>query len=201
MAAPQHHDARRTARHLRRLLERWGCERGEFNGEPDHVHPLLRLHPAVKPSSLVNNLKTVSSRLLRRDHGKELRRHFRRPVLWSRSCCLVSSGGAPLEVLRARIENQAGADYGPLAALRRPPGSRSGRAHCATIRVARRPSFPRRAHPCSVSPGAAQRSCRPPCVEPCVPPNKPTLASAEASWRGLRNERSGLFTARQMRAR
>jgi len=58
----------------------------------------------------LKNLKTLSSRLFRRDHGKELRRHFRRPVLWSRSCCLVSSGGAPLEVLRAYIENQAGAD-------------------------------------------------------------------------------------------
>ena len=49
----------------------WGCQLGEFNGEPDHIHLLLRLHPIVKPSVLLNNLKTVSSRLLRRDHGKE----------------------------------------------------------------------------------------------------------------------------------
>jgi len=67
--------------------------------------------------------------------AKELRRYFRRPVLLNRSCCLVPSGGAPLEVLRAYIESQAGADQGPLAAPRRPPSSRSGRAHCAAIGV------------------------------------------------------------------
>ena len=36
----------------------------------------LRMHSAVKPLVLMNNLKTISTRLLR-DHGKELRRHFR----------------------------------------------------------------------------------------------------------------------------
>lgn len=92
--------------HFARLLSRWGCELTEFNGEPDHVHLLLRLHPAVKPSVLVNGLKTVSSRLLRRDHGRELRRHIRGPVLWSRSYCLVSSGDAPLDMLRAYIETK-----------------------------------------------------------------------------------------------
>ncbi|HTP25174.1 MAG TPA: transposase [Anaeromyxobacteraceae bacterium] len=51
-----------------RLLERRCCEFGEFNGEPDHVHLLLRMHPAVKPSVSANNLKT------RRDPGKEQRR-------------------------------------------------------------------------------------------------------------------------------
>ncbi|HTP51390.1 MAG TPA: hypothetical protein VMK42_11875 [Anaeromyxobacteraceae bacterium] len=68
-----------------RLLERWGCERGKFNGEPEHA-PTTSTRCCVVPIweafGLVNN--TVSSRLLRRDHGKKLRRHFRRPVLWSR---------------------------------------------------------------------------------------------------------------------
>jgi len=40
--------------HFARLLEfQWR--------EPGHVHPLLRSHPAVKHSGLVNHLKTVSA--------------------------------------------------------------------------------------------------------------------------------------------
>jgi putative transposase len=55
-------------------------------------------------------LKTVSSRLLRRDFGAHLARHYRKPVLWSPSYCLISCGGAPLEIIKQYIQNQAGAD-------------------------------------------------------------------------------------------
>jgi hypothetical protein len=54
--------------------------------------------------------KTVSSRLLHRDYGAHLARHYRKPVLWSPWYCLISCGGAPLEVIKQYIQNQAGAD-------------------------------------------------------------------------------------------
>ncbi|MFZ5615412.1 MAG: IS200/IS605 family transposase [Pseudomonadota bacterium] len=49
----------------RSTAAKWECEVLKFNGEADHVHLLLALTPKVLPSSLVNNLKTVTSRLLR----------------------------------------------------------------------------------------------------------------------------------------
>jgi putative transposase len=91
-------------------LKRWDGLLVEFNGEPDHVHLLLELPPNVRPSGLINNMKTVSSRYLRRDFTSELERVYSKPVFWSRSYCLLSCGGAPLSVLRQYIENQAGAD-------------------------------------------------------------------------------------------
>jgi len=89
-----------------RLLEKWGCGLLEFGGEADHVHLLMSLRPEVQPSKLVNNLKTVSSRLLRRDHGEHLSGFYKKNVMWSRSYCLLSSGGAPIETLRSYIEAQ-----------------------------------------------------------------------------------------------
>ncbi|MGP6156691.1 MAG: IS200/IS605 family transposase [Vulcanimicrobiaceae bacterium] len=47
------------------LCERWECDFLEFNGEPDHAHLLLGVNPKSAPSVLVNNFKTVSSRLIR----------------------------------------------------------------------------------------------------------------------------------------
>jgi len=93
-----------------RLLERWGCELLEFVGEEEHVHLLMSLRPEVQPSKLVNNLKTVSSRLLRRDYGERLSKYYKEKVLWSRSYCMVSSGGASIETLRSYIENQGKED-------------------------------------------------------------------------------------------
>jgi putative transposase len=55
-------------------LEKWHSELIEFNGEEDHVHLLFRTNPTVQLSKLVNNLKTVSSRLIRKDFAKHLNR-------------------------------------------------------------------------------------------------------------------------------
>lgn len=38
----------------------------EFNGEADHVHLLFEVPPQVELAKLVNTLKTVSSRLIRK---------------------------------------------------------------------------------------------------------------------------------------
>jgi putative transposase len=94
------------------LCERWDCELLEFNGEPDHVHLLLSVNPKVAPSVLVNNFKTVSSRLIRKEFAMQVGRVDRKPVFWSRSYCVVSCGGAPLSVLKQYVEGQAGVEDG-----------------------------------------------------------------------------------------
>jgi putative transposase len=92
------------------LLAKWGGTLVECNGDADHMHLLIELPPTVLVSTFVNNLKTVSSRLLRRDYGPALARWYRQPVLWSRSYCVLSCGGAPLSVLRQYIEQQGTAE-------------------------------------------------------------------------------------------
>ena len=88
-----------------RLLSRDG-ELIEFNGESDHIHALLSFPPHVTISEFVNALKTNTARILRRDFEKELAAFYTEPVLWSRSYCVISVGGAPLEVLKTYIEQQ-----------------------------------------------------------------------------------------------
>ena len=63
----------------------WGGKLLELNGEADHVHVLLELPPNLDLSVFVNNLKTTSSRLLRKEFAHKLNRVYRKPVLWSRS--------------------------------------------------------------------------------------------------------------------
>jgi putative transposase len=54
----------------------------------------------------VNNVKTTSSRLIRRDFGRELRDLYRRPVFWSRSYCIITCGGAPVSLIKRYVEQQ-----------------------------------------------------------------------------------------------
>jgi putative transposase len=90
----------------RELCLKWEVELLEFGGEADHVHLLLSLNPTIQPSKLVNSLKTVTSRRLRAEFTEHLAQFYWKPVLWSRAYCLLTAGGAPIEVLRDYIENQ-----------------------------------------------------------------------------------------------
>jgi putative transposase len=74
----------------------------EMNGEADHVHLLVEHPPKYSVSTLVNHLKGVSSRLLRKEY--KLTPHSEH--LWSPSYFAASCGGAPIEVIRQYIEQQ-----------------------------------------------------------------------------------------------
>lgn len=54
----------------------------------------------------MNTLKTISSRELRKEFAAELAKHYWKPVLWTRAYCILSAGGAPLDVIRKYIQNQ-----------------------------------------------------------------------------------------------
>ena len=69
---------------------------------PDHVHLLVEVPPAVPLSRLVQLLKGLSSRRLRR----EFPRLRRLSGLWSPSWFVSTVGGAPLDVVRRYVENQ-----------------------------------------------------------------------------------------------
>lgn len=88
-------------------LKKWEGELIEFNGEPDHVHLLISVNPKVQPSKLVNNLKTVSSRLIRKEFAEQVGRVYQKPVFWNRSYCIISCGGAPISILKQYIQQQA----------------------------------------------------------------------------------------------
>jgi putative transposase len=91
--------------HFQRICDDFGCRLIESNGETDHVHLLIETMPQTTPSKLVNSLKGVSSRLLRKEFP-ELERFFWKGGLWSPSYFIASCGGAPLSMVRKYIENQ-----------------------------------------------------------------------------------------------
>lgn len=78
----------------------------EFDGECDHVHLLVVYPPRVAISSLVNSLKGVSSRLIRKKQYPSISKQLRGGALWSPSYFAGSCGGAPIEIIRQYIEQQ-----------------------------------------------------------------------------------------------
>ncbi|MFD6896962.1 IS200/IS605 family transposase [Rhodococcus sp. NPDC060086] len=91
---------------MRRVCADFGCELREFNGEDDHVHLLVGFPATVQLSKLVNSLKGVSSRHVRRDHAEHLSRYLWGGHVWSRSYYCGTAGGAPLSVIAEYVRSQ-----------------------------------------------------------------------------------------------
>ena len=83
------------------LEENWSCRMIEFNGESDHLHILIQYNPQIQLSKLVNNLKTVSSRYLRKEFNS-----FGKNALWNGSYFIASCGGVTIEQLKRYVQNQ-----------------------------------------------------------------------------------------------
>lgn len=91
---------------MREVCTDFEVELREFNGEDDHVHLLVRCPPKVALSGLVNSLKGVSARMLRKEYAPHVRKYLWGGHFWSGSYFAGSVGGAPPTVLKQYIEQQ-----------------------------------------------------------------------------------------------
>lgn len=91
---------------FKNLMEKWEGRLVEFNGERDHVHLLLQYTPQTEPSKLINNLKTVSSRYLRKEFVDEVEKVYGKDVFWTNGYFIATCGGVTVEQLKKYIEEQ-----------------------------------------------------------------------------------------------
>jgi putative transposase len=95
---------------LSRLCKNAKSELIEFKGESDHVHLLVDISPDIALSKLVNTLKTLSSRMIRKKYAEYLKSFYWKPVFWTGAYFVTSTGGAPLETLKDYIKSQDSPD-------------------------------------------------------------------------------------------
>ncbi|WP_047374225.1 IS200/IS605 family transposase [Exiguobacterium sp. ZOR0005] len=77
----------------------------EWNHDGDHIHVLFKAHPNTEMSKFLNAYKSASSRLIKRDFP-HVKRRLWKEMFWSRSYCLVTTGGTTIDVIREYIEKQ-----------------------------------------------------------------------------------------------
>ena len=90
---------------MQKVCDDFNVELAAFEGEDNHVHLLINYPPQIQLSKLVNSLKGVSSRMLRKQMPSIANRYYK-DVLWSPSYFAASCGGAPLSVIKQYVEQQ-----------------------------------------------------------------------------------------------
>ncbi|MBU8790839.1 IS200/IS605 family transposase [Oceanobacillus sp. FSL K6-0118] len=87
------------------LSERYNITLVEWNHDMDHIHILFKAQPNSELSKFINAYKSASSRLIKKDFP-HVRKKLWKEMFWSRSFCLLTTGGSPIEVVKKYIENQ-----------------------------------------------------------------------------------------------
>ncbi|AZB41053.1 IS200/IS605 family transposase [Bacillus sp. FJAT-42376] len=87
------------------LGENYNITLVEWNHDIDHVHILFKAHPNTELSKFINAYKSASSRLIKKEFPL-VRKKLWKEMFWSRSFCLLTTGGSPLEIVKKYIENQ-----------------------------------------------------------------------------------------------
>ena len=81
----------------------------EWNHDQDHVHVLFKGHPNTELTKFINAYKSASSRLIKKEYP-EIRRSLWKEMFWSRSFCLLTTGGVTIEIIKQYIETQGEGD-------------------------------------------------------------------------------------------
>jgi putative transposase len=77
----------------------------EWNHDIDHIHCLFRTHPNTQLSKFINAYKSASSRLVKKEYPT-IKKHLWKEYFWSQSFCLLTTGGAPVEIVKQYIQSQ-----------------------------------------------------------------------------------------------
>ena len=77
----------------------------EWNHDGDHIHVLFKGHPNTGLSKFINAYKSASSRLIKKEFP-QIREILWKEMFWSRSFCLLTTGGANIDTIRQYIETQ-----------------------------------------------------------------------------------------------
>ncbi len=79
------------------------CYVHELSIMPDHVHLFVKTKPTIAPHFLIQQIKGISSRILRNEF-KELKRKM--PSMWTRSYFIESVGHISQETIEKYIQEQ-----------------------------------------------------------------------------------------------
>lgn len=79
----------------------------EWNHDKDHLHILFKANPNSELSKFINAYKSASSRLIKKEFP-ETKRKLWKEFFWSRSFCILTTGGVSIEVIEKYIQSQGG---------------------------------------------------------------------------------------------
>ena len=88
------------------IENRWKSEIIEINTDKDHIHIMFETSPQTQLSKLINNYKTVTSRLIRKEFEEQLKPYYWKPYFWSDTYFISSVSETSEAMIKRYIQSQ-----------------------------------------------------------------------------------------------
>ena len=89
----------------------WKSKIISINTDEDHVHILFETSPQTQLSKLINNYKTVTSRLIRKEFSKQLEQYYWKSYFWSDTYFISSVSDTSEAMIKRYIEKQGNRNF------------------------------------------------------------------------------------------
>lgn len=77
----------------------------QWNHDKDHVHIMFKAHPKTELTKFINAYKSASSRIIKKEFP-HIKKYLWKEMFWSKSFCLLTTGGVSIETIKKYIEEQ-----------------------------------------------------------------------------------------------
>ena len=84
----------------------WKSKIISINTDEDHIHILFETSPQTQLSKLINNYKTVTSRLIRKEFSKQLEQYYWKPYFGSDTYFISSVSDTSEAMIKTYIDKQ-----------------------------------------------------------------------------------------------
>ena len=84
----------------------WKSKIISINTDEDYIHILFETSPQTQLSKLINNYKTVTSRLIRKEFSKQLEQYYWKTYFWSDTYFISSVSDTSEAMIKRYIEKQ-----------------------------------------------------------------------------------------------
>ena len=88
-----------------RIADSYNISVIEWNHDVDHIHVLFKAQPNSELSKFINAYKSASSRLIKKEYP-EIKQFLWENSFWSKSFCLITTGGATIDMIKQYIQSQ-----------------------------------------------------------------------------------------------
>ena len=89
----------------------WKSKIISINTDEDHIHILFETSPQTQLSKLINNYKTVTSRLIRKEFSKQLEQYYWKSYFWSDTYFISSVSDTSEAMIKRYIEKQGNRNF------------------------------------------------------------------------------------------
>ena len=85
---------------IEKICKKLNVQLVEFGAQKDHIHLYISTTPQIKLSDLMQTIKKQTNSILKKQHKKEIKKHYMFSPIWAKKHFITSVQGVALDAIQ-----------------------------------------------------------------------------------------------------